>query len=165
MGIDPQQLLRTLGSGVRPTGAEGGAPGRGSIAGGGSFADMLREASSGSAGRAPVSVAKNAGVDLSPGQLERLAQAADRAQAEGADRALVLIDGMTLKLDVATRTITGRVTADGSVKGPRVHTGVDAVVTVPAADEVAIPGVVPPPGGVSNPSLARLLHDRDDRAA
>lgn len=104
---DGPNLLQKLASGVRPAGPE--RPARSLLeSAGNSFADLLAKATDGQISSGlPVSIAQGAGVDLSAEQLARVGSAADRAQAAGADRAIVLIDGSALKLDVATRTITG----------------------------------------------------------
>lgn len=100
-------LLQKLASGVRPEGAE--RPARGLLSTSGpDFAELLAKAGEGQIiSGLPVTIAKGAGVELNVEQLMRVGAAADRAQAAGADRAVVLIDGSALKLDVATRTITG----------------------------------------------------------
>lgn len=74
-----------------------------------------------------VTVAPEAGVQLSDDQLQRIAAAADVAQAHGVNRALVTIDGMNLVLDVGVRSITGKVDIQPGVP----VTGVDAVMHVP----------------------------------
>ncbi len=96
------QLLLALGAGISQ-----GAPAR-AQAGPLGFADMLAKARAGEyTTNLPVSVGDGAGLTLSPAQLDRLAVAADRAEAQGANRAVVLLDGRAFTLDVATRTITG----------------------------------------------------------
>ena len=84
-------------------------------------------------------------VDLNAGQLERLSIAGDQAEAQGAGRAVVLIDGLVLSMDVATRTITGQIDLD---QGGTL-TGVDAVVVAPGAGQA--------PGRVGSPGLAAGL--------
>jgi hypothetical protein len=128
MSVPGSDLLRLLGSGVTP-GAERPAAQTGA-AGGADFASLLTKARSGevSSGR-PVTIGRGAGIKLSEEQLAKIASVADRAEAQGATRALVLIDGMALKLDITLREITGR--ADLGSGG--VLTGVDAVVSVPGA--------------------------------
>lgn len=74
-----------------------------------------------------VTIAPEAGVQLSDDQLQRVAAAADVAQAHGVNRALVTIDGMNLMLDVGVRSITGKVDIQPGVP----VTGVDAVMRVP----------------------------------
>lgn len=129
---------------------------------GGDFASLLQQARAGmiSSGR-EVRIPPNAGVNLSADQLTRLAAAADRAEAEGATRALVLIDGMALRLDVTMREITG--VADLSQAG--VVTGVDAVISVPAPTTDTAPTPLPWSGAaLNNPSLLKSLAQRDAAA-
>ena len=99
------------------------------------------------------------GLELSADQLQRLALAADRAEAQGATRALVLIDGMAVKLDVSVREITG--VAD--LRSGSVLTGIDAVVSMHGADG-STPQVLPVPrqsAGLGNASLLKVISDRD----
>lgn len=85
-------------------------------------------------GAIPVRIAPGVDVALSEDQLARLAPEADKAEANGAGRALVLMDGKVYKLDVAARTITGMVGADsGSVEA-----GYDAVISVPSKTDSTI---------------------------
>lgn len=162
MTTNSGELLRMLGSGVRPVEASraGRAPAMraGQFEGAG-FGDLLNAAEAGglSSGQR-VTVAKNAGVQLTDDQLGRLALAADRAEGAGAKSVLVLIDGQSLRLDVASRTITGR----ADLASGMVLTGIDGVVTIPGKDDPAGAGarVMPLPGGgapASNPSLLKLL--------
>jgi len=118
---------------------------------------MLDKASTGGVSSdLPIRVSRHAGIDLTPSQLNRLAAAADRAEAAGASKALVLIDGMVLQMDVGLRTITGK--ADTSAT--RVLNGVDAVVTV-APDAGEVPNQVPTLTANSmNASLLRILGGR-----
>lgn len=163
MNTDP--LLKSLGvlpasSGIR---SRLGAIGEDHAS---SFDDLLEQARAGEAGPgAPVRVAKGLDLKLTPDQLQRAAAAADVAEANGASRAMVLLDGVAYRLDVATRTIIGEVRGQA-------HAGmadVDAVVAAPAsADELAQRPVKipPPPAGplaISNTSLRDLL-DRTPRA-
>jgi hypothetical protein len=53
----------------------------------------------------PVQVAAEVQPPLDAAQLERLAMAADRAEAAGARRALMLLDGRGVIMDVATRSV------------------------------------------------------------
>lgn len=156
MTNDPAALLRALGSGIRPVAADQSsvAP---RLVDGPSFQSMLEEASDGqTSSELPMRVSRHAGVDLSPSQLNRLAAAADRAEAAGATKALVMIDGMVLQMDVGLRTITGR--ADTSTT--KVLNGVDAVVTV-APEAGDIPNQPPALAANSmNASLLRILGGR-----
>ena len=155
-------LLKLLASGAAALTRSAGRPAPKAEGG---FASLLDRARSGSLSSGlGVTVDELAGVELTPEQLARLADAADRAQAQGAQRALVLIDGQALTLDVAVREITGK--ADFSPG--KVLTGIDAVVHVPPAgatvDSTGVsvtgpPAVLPLPGADAglNPSLMKLL--------
>jgi hypothetical protein len=158
----PVELLRLLastghagGRGPSPAAEPGGANG---------FAALLARAERGEVSSGlPVTIARGAGVELTLDQLSRLAAAADRAEARGATRALVLIDGLALRLDVGVRQVTG--VAD--LGSGDVLTGIDAVIRVPSPEP---PGgaVAPVPlpradAAAMNPSLARVLADRRDR--
>lgn len=161
MSTTGTELLRLLGGMAAPqTGAvPAAAPG---AAGATDFASLLQQASAGqlSSGR-PVTIGKNSGVVLSADQLGRIASAADQALAQGSSKALVLIDGKAVKLDVMTREITGQV----DLSGGGMLTDIDSVVGVPpaagaAAASAAAPGVVPLPNAgpaTANPSLLRTL--------
>ena len=148
--IPATSLLQMLGSGV-------GLIGR--IAGGkpvedASFADLLERAAGGTLRSGePVRVAASSGVELSADQLDRVRVAADRLDAAGAAEGLILVDGMALRYDVLTRTITGEADLGEGVSG------IDAVVRAPG--EGSADGVVTaPPGGLSNTALLRLLSSR-----
>jgi hypothetical protein len=118
---------------------------------------MLQDATTGGISSGlPIRVARTAGVDLSPSQLTRLAAAADRAEAAGASKALVLIDGQVLEMDVGLRTIT----AHADLNATKVLMGVDAVITV-APDAGELPGQAPALSAASmNASLLKVLGGR-----
>jgi hypothetical protein len=110
----------------------------------------------------PVTIAPGAAVTLSENQLTRLGDAADRAEAQGASRALVLIDGLALRLDVGVREVTGA----AEIKADTVLTGIDAVISVGSGGDSASTGPIPLPragAGPLNPSLLDLLarNERD----
>lgn len=131
--IPAAQLLRALGSVVRPVGAEKQpTDGISTI----SFDDLLAKARSGELrSDVPVTIAPGCGVELTEEQLAKVALAADRAQAQGVSRAVVAIDGMLLRLDVSVRTITGVIEPGAS----GVHTGIDGLITfAPEATEPAL---------------------------
>jgi hypothetical protein len=119
-------LLKVLSSQATPGVAA--APERAAVVGALDFSKMLHMARTGqlASGR-EVKVARGAGVNFSEDQIKRLSAAADLAESQGATRALVKMDGMAIRLDVAMREVTGVV--DLSKVG--VITGIDAVVEVP----------------------------------
>jgi len=152
-------LLQKLASGIRPAGPERAVtPALREVAGPG-FAELLAKAGQGEiTSGLPVTIARNAGVELSAEQLARVGVAADRAQAAGADRAIVLIDGAALKLDVATRTISG----PADLAPGAVHGDIDALV-VAAGPATAAAGPVPPGAGGATLLKALAPIARDDK--
>jgi len=92
---------------------------------GADFGVLLEQARNGQVeSGAPVRVPQHLGLQLDQSQNERLMKAMDQADVQGAGRALVLMDGMALTMDVGTRTVTGVVDA----KSPGVLDGIDTVV-------------------------------------
>lgn len=127
MNATGTDLLRLLSAQATP----GVSPGSASAPTGAlDFAQLLSQAKAGqlSSGR-DVSVASGSGVQLSDDQIKRISAAADIAESQGATRALVMIDGMAIKLDVSMRQVTGSV----DMKSQGVLTGIDAVIQVPDA--------------------------------
>lgn len=168
MNPSDAELLRSLASGVRRPGLASATPSHRGLDAreveGASFQTLLEQARAGRVSSGlPVTIARGAGVELSDKQLEQVAAAADLAQASGAARALVMIEGKALKLDVGVRSITG--VAD--LSAGKVVTGIDAVIQVPGGS-AAPPMLVEPPGAAKpnlNVSLLRALRPREDRAA
>lgn len=153
------ELLKSLG-GIRAPGL-GGASRAGNTGGSGGidFAKLLSEARAGGVSSG-LAVTAGKSLELSASQLERLAVLADRAEAQGAERALVLMDGQAYALDVGTRTITGKV----DLKTSGVMTEFDAVLV--SSEGGAEQGtVLSPPGGAvaRNEQLTRLLERVSDR--
>lgn len=119
------QLLRALGSGIKPVGSSTtkcesiGAPGV--------FADLLKQAREGGlASELPVTIgsdALSAGVRLDEEQLARLAIAADKLETAGVRHALVTIDGQKVLLDVHSREVTGLPDGEHGLVG-----GIDGVM-------------------------------------
>lgn len=144
----PSDLLRVLGSAIRPDGAAAERPAAGREA----FEQLLDDARAGQLDTGlPVSVADGANVELSETQLAALATLVDRAHAEGATRMAVLVDGKALDVDVLSRQVLGELDlADGNVM-----TGIDGVVRLNPPQD---PGALPlPVQGAIDPSLLRLL--------
>ncbi len=148
-------LLRRLGAVSR-----GVAPQAASTApvGGVSFESLLEHARAGrvETGR-DVHMGDGVRVALSDAQMRRVSAAVDAAEASGAVRALVLVDGHALTIDVGARTIVG--CCDASSAG--VISGVDAVVTTGAGDQQADISTAPVSLGrlPTNAGLARVLGD------
>jgi hypothetical protein len=78
---------------------------------------------------------------LESAQLERLAAAADQAQAAGAKRALMLIDGRGFVLDVASRTLIAELASDPAAR----LVNIDAAVFVANDDESIFDEALGPP--------------------
>jgi hypothetical protein len=157
------QLLSAL-SGARTNAAARSAQPAAPISGT-PFDELLEEARTGAAtGASPVKLAKGLDLKLNEDQLARVAAAVDLAQANGAGRVMVLVDGRALQVDVGTRTILGEVTGAKTASMP----GVDAVVNAPASkealDAAAQSRPVPPPSAsplnVANTALRSLLESR-----
>lgn len=152
MSSFPADLLRVLGGSASATRARPdgpiGPPSADETARSGTFAQLLEAARSGRfSGGPPVTIHPSSGVSLTPDQLQRLTVATDMAQAAGATRALVRLDGMSLLLDVGVRSVTASV----SLAPGEVLTGIDALVEVPAAGDPKVEPVGAPAGLRSGP--------------
>ncbi len=75
------------------------------------------------------------GMELSSDQLARLAHAADMAEAQGASSAAVLMDGMVIRLDIASRTALESMPAKSAVMD-----GVDVVLSAGPTTQAAPSG-------------------------
>ncbi len=154
----PADLLRVLGSGLRPDGAAEGVR----AADGADFQTLLARARAGSLETGlPVTVADGAGLELSEEQLARLGRVVDRAHAEGATRILVMLDGVALDVDVLSRRVLG----EADLAGGRVMTGIDGFVRLGEGDDAA-PGVLAlPSAGAVDASVLAMLAGEDKDAA
>ena len=158
MAVDPIQLLKQLEPAVRPGAAP--APGRSPQAPleRRSFDELLALVSRGSmhSGR-PVTIDEAASLkaELEGDQLPRLAAAADRAEAAGAQRAVMLIDGRGLVMDVADRIVTAEL---GAGRGGHL-VDIDAAVYVAGEADEAEAGssASGPVAGVLPPGVARQI--------
>jgi hypothetical protein len=152
-------LLRLLGGQAVPGLAS--APAQAHPSGSLDFARLLEQAKAGAlASGREVTMARNAGVTLSDEQMKRLSAAADLAESQGATRALVMMDGLALKLDIGMREITGVV----DLKRSACLTGIDAVIQVPGGQ----PDKAQPPrlsAALNNSSLLSVLAQRSNPAA
>lgn len=166
MSTDPSALLRQLGQTSRvsgPTTVQATSSQSGIQAG--EFADLLQRARDGTlSSNRPVTIEEGSGLKLDEAQLARLSLAADRAEAAGLRKALVMIDDQRVILDVHQRTVVNAATSEAGVLD-----GIDGVldlagVLTPAAKGTANPG---PPSTYDNPAVARLLSQtiERDRAA
>ncbi len=123
------------------------------------FEELLAAAKAGSmaSGRC-VSAAFESGETMTTEQLGRLAAAADVAEASGAQRALLFMDGRALVLDVPTRPIDGELSMSSS------STMIDAAVYVPAEGEEAEPRPLGPPGAVAPRGVAEQFDSGRSRS-
>lgn len=147
-------MLKMLGSsGAGPMHALSTHPAKADIATAG-FAELLGLAKSGdvSSGR-EVSIDPGLDVDLTPDQRKALAEAADRAEAAGLNRALVMIGGRALVLDVASRSVT----AAADLSSPTVLSQIDGVVSAATKDGQGAALLMPPASAIGNRSLAQVL--------
>ncbi len=145
---DSIQLLRQLEPAVRP-GQARTPTNRGSAAiEHQSFDQLMAQAARGEmeSGRT-TRLAFEPGEELDEQQIQRLSAAADRAEAAGARRALMMMDGRGFIMDVDQRTLTAELSFDSAI-----NVGVDAAVFVPTGDERASTIVGPP--GPNLPPLA-----------
>lgn len=96
------ELLRRLGSGVRPDGVRARSP-RGAIDGLG-FGALL-DASTRVGGGAPIAVDEGLGIEFSEEMRDRLGRVADRAVAMGLGRIVAVVDGGVVELDAGRRAV------------------------------------------------------------
>lgn len=120
------------------------------------FAQLLTKAQAGElTSGLTVHTSPHAGVELTPMQLARLSVAADRAEAQGATRAVAIIDGQAVHLDVPTRTVLGK----ADMSSGKTITNIDSVIVVPEAHEG--PTIAPPSKDLTklSPSLLQVLRE------
>ncbi len=161
------ELLRLLSGGpssvgaaskIRGVGPQGGQANPANIENA-EFADLLERVQSGElTSGVPVTVDDDAGVSLGEADLAMLTVAADKAEAAGIRRAVVLTGDQALILDVHSRTVVGKADMKDGVLS-----GIDGVIRigVDGAAE-AVNSTLPLPSGfvAANPSLASLLDSR-----
>jgi hypothetical protein len=154
MTSDPNILLKQLEPAVRPAyaGAHKATPAAPLEQR--PFDELLALASQGlvDSGRS-VSVDYAAAEALTGDELSRLSAAADVAEAAGARKALLLMDGRGLVLDVPTRTLSAELSADESSR----VTGLDTAVYVGNEAVESAPAPLKPPGGVAPAAVGRQL--------
>jgi hypothetical protein len=160
MTTDPNILLHRLQPAVRPTyaGGTGGAP-KAPLEQQ-PFDELLVKASQGliASGRS-VTAGDAVASPLTDDELTHLAAAADQAEASGAQRALLVMDGRGLVLDVAARTLTAEVSAGTATP----VTGIDTAVFVAGTASESAPLLLPPPAGVAPPAVGRQLDAASQR--
>lgn len=64
------------------------------------------------------------GIEVDPGQMERLGRALDRIEAKGGRNSLVILDGLSLIVNVPSRTVVTAIELDGMAD--RVITNIDS---------------------------------------
>ncbi|MHC5113480.1 MAG: hypothetical protein ACYTGP_03515 [Planctomycetota bacterium] len=157
MTIDAARLLRKLEPPVRPVGTHGVAtPPRPFEQQG--FDELLSLVSTGgvrSERTVTVIDEKRLGEPLTEADLERLASAADIAEASGARRAVMLMDGRGLVMNIADRLVTGELSQDPAQR----LVDLDAAVYVAGDDEDDSAAATPalPGTGLVPPAIARQL--------
>lgn len=155
MTLDPAQLLRQLEPVVRPGFTPSApAPARPGLADQ-SFDELLALASRGAieSGRR-VQMTFEPKETLDDQQITRLSAAADLAEASGATRAMMLIDGRGLILDVGQRTLTAELAVGAE---SRFVNGLDAAMYVLGADEPAPEPLGPPAARMAPAQVARQI--------
>ena len=154
-------LLRTLSSTILPPGVErrtgqsapGAVPSQ-------SFAELLAGKTTGKLSNdRGVNIRAESGVQLNADQMARVANAMDQAESAGAQRALVMIDGMALKVDVGVRQVIQQV----DLKQSSTMSGIDTVIY--AGDQTASAQKAIMPGAGFHPSLAKILSGNAEPAA
>ncbi|MBX3389965.1 MAG: hypothetical protein KF691_10985 [Phycisphaeraceae bacterium] len=154
-------LLRTLSSTILPPGVERrSGHSTTSAVQGQNFADLLAGKASGKllTGRG-VNIRPEAGIELSSDQLARVGNAIDQAEAAGAQHAIVMIDGMALKVDVGVRQVVQKV----DMQKASVMSGVDTVVQAGDHTPGAHKATMPTAG--FHPNLAKILGGPSEAAA
>jgi len=127
-------LLNMLGSGVgliQQIAGSGKAPVEGA-----SFKDLLGRLEDGTlrAGE-PIRLGAGSKLELTGDQLGRLGDAAASLESSGAQRAVIMLDGMAIEYDVQSRTVIGEIDLDS---GDAV-VGIDALIHAkPAGDSGAL---------------------------
>ena len=150
--ITGADLLKALGSGVRPAGV---GPDASSGVDGLDFAKLLKDARGGTATSGlPVTLPASLGVELDANAHERLSAAVDRLEAAGAQRGVVLLDGQAMLVNVGERAVESLVSADAGAMR------IDAIVRAdgkPGDGEGAPADPGDPLWRLANDGLARLL--------
>jgi hypothetical protein len=148
MASSAAQLLKHLNPAVRPSFAGSSAAQSRPPVEGQSFEQLLASARTGAMRTGKqIEIGCDVNPPLEAGQLERMAQAADQVEASGAHCALMMIDGRSFVLDVASRTIQAEMRPDGS-GGSAIHR-VDAAVAVGGLQDSAAANVLKPLLGLS----------------
>ncbi len=169
VAIEPTQLLLKLAGLAAGRSVHAAGAGEASLPGGVDFAALLRKAAAGE-GESGRDVLIGAGVDveLDASRAARLSAAADVAESQGFDRALVLIDGKALVLDVGERTVLasvdpGKAGAAGDIDGVVSAAPADAEIAGGTPAEGAGQAAVAPARTSTADVLLRMLDRVWDR--
>jgi hypothetical protein len=156
--IDPTFLLKQLEPAVRPA-YLGTPPSRPTAPlEQQPFDELLASAKAGRLASGREVSAAYEGEPITTEQFQRLAIAADRAESSGAQRAVLLIDGRALMLDVATRTISSELTASSAMEKT------DTAIYVPTESEQTNTRPVGPPSGVAPRGVALQIEQARHRS-
>lgn len=136
MNVRAADLLKLLGSGIRP---DGPTHGRAAAAPAVDFQELLRGAQAGelTSGRL-VAAGSDFHGSLTSSQIARLSSAADAAEAAGAKRLLAVVDNRSLIVDIASREVVAELTPGEDQPGT-ILTDIDAAVSL-APDVFSLAG-------------------------
>ncbi len=151
MATDSLQLLKHLEPAVRPAYAPPDATRGGTPVEHQRFDELLEAARKGAlqSGRM-VTLGFRPPRQLGIEQMERLASAADLAEASGARRALIMIEGRGFLLDVPRRVVSGELSTGAASRIVAVDAAVFAAGDAPVAP-------LGPPGGVAHRAVGDQL--------
>jgi hypothetical protein len=155
--MNSTELLRRLDPAVRPAFAAPPRSGKAPVESQ-SFDQLLALARGGQmhSGR-QVGVGCELNPPLDAQQLERLAGAADQAEADGSHRALMIMDGRALVLDVASRTIEAELTDQNAPS----TSNIDTAVRVGSLNQQgSLKHLQPPGNGLPPAGVIRQLGQR-----
>lgn len=156
--IDPTFLLKQLEPAVRPA-YLGTPPSRPTAPlEQQPFDELLASAKAGRLASGRDVSAAYEGEPITTEQFQRLAIAADRAESSGAQRAVLLIDGRALMLDVATRTISSELNASSAMEK------IDTAIYVPTESEQTNTRPVGPPSGIAPRGVALQIEQAQHRS-
>ena len=156
--IDPTFLLKQLEPAIRPA-YLGTPPSRPTAPlEQQPFDELLASAKAGRLASGRDVSAAYEGEPITTEQFQRLAIAADRAESSGAQRAVLLIDGRALMLDVATRTISSELTASSAMEK------IDTAIYVPTESEQTNTRPVGPPSGIAPRGVALQIEQAQHRS-
>jgi len=89
-------------------------------------------------------------------QIDRLSTAADRAEATGAQKVLMLMDGRGFVMDIAQRTVEAELSVEHQAS---IFKNIDTAVYVPADDEQPQSTLGPPGNRLAPPGILQQLEE------